>query len=57
MADITIRPARPGDAMRLGEIGIAAWRKGIAALVDPAGYLGGKTVSAYSVMRDEQPTP
>lgn len=28
-----------------------------AALVDPAGYLGGKTVSAYSVMRDEQPTP
>lgn len=28
-----------------------------AALVDPAGYLGGKTVSAYSVMRNEQPTP
>jgi hypothetical protein len=28
-----------------------------AALVDPAGYLSGKTVSAYSVMRDEQPTP
>jgi len=28
-----------------------------AALVDPAGYLGGRTVSAYSVMRDEQPTP
>jgi Flp pilus assembly protein TadG len=28
-----------------------------AALVDSAGYLTGKTVSAYSVMRDEQPTP
>lgn len=28
-----------------------------AALLDPAGYLTGKTVSAYSVMRDEQPTP
>ncbi len=28
-----------------------------AALVDPAGYLTGKTVSAYSVMRDEQATP
>ena len=27
-----------------------------AALIDPAGYLAGKTVSAYSVMRDEQPT-
>jgi len=25
-----------------------------AALLDPAGYLSGKTVSAYSVMRDEQ---
>lgn len=28
-----------------------------AALVDPVGYLGGKNVSAYSVMRDEQATP
>ncbi len=28
-----------------------------AALIDPAGYLTGKTVSAYSVMRDEQPAP
>ena len=28
-----------------------------AALIDPAGYLTGKTVSAYSVMRDEQPSP
>ena len=27
-----------------------------AALLDPAGYLAGKTVSAYSVMRDEQAT-
>ena len=28
-----------------------------AALIDPVGYLTGKTVSAYSVMRDEQPAP
>lgn len=28
-----------------------------AALLDPVGYLTGKTVSAYSVMRDEQATP
>lgn len=28
-----------------------------AALIDPAGYLSGKNVSAYSVMRDEQATP
>jgi len=28
-----------------------------AALLDPIGYLTGKTVSAYSVMRDEQATP
>ena len=28
-----------------------------AALLDPVGYLAGKTVSAYSVMRDEQAAP
>ena len=28
-----------------------------AALLDPVGYIAGKTVSAYSVMRDEQATP
>ena len=28
-----------------------------AALLDPVGYLSGKTVSAYSVMRDEQASP
>lgn len=28
-----------------------------AALLDPVGYLAGRTVSAYSVMRDEQATP
>ncbi len=35
MAEITIRPARPDDAFRVGEIGNAAWRKGFAPLVDP----------------------
>ena len=35
MAEISIRPARPGDATHLGEIGLASWRKGIAPLVDP----------------------
>ena len=28
-----------------------------AALLDPVGYLTGKNVSAYSIMRDEQATP
>ena len=47
-------PADPTDADYRVDISVPLEH---AALLDPVGYLGGKNVSAYSIMRDEQATP
>lgn len=38
MAGLVIRPARPGDAERIGAVGHAAWLKGIGVHVEPPAH-------------------
>ncbi len=47
-------PGTPGDTDFRVAISVPLQH---AALLDPVGYLAGKNVSAYSIMRDEQATP
>ena len=47
-------PGTPGDTDFRVAISVPLEH---AALLDPVGYLSGKNVSAYSIMRDEQASP
>lgn len=60
MADVSVRPARPGDAKDLGRIQVSTWRWGYREIL-PADVLGGLTdeaaADAWHAAIEEPPSP
>src|SRR3954451_389627 len=60
MADVSVRPARPGDATEIGRIQVATWRTAYATIL-PAAVLESlseaEAVAAWAVAISSPPSP